>query len=150
MGVTEAEKKLFAALLEDARHERDKDPQSPDQRLHNARRRVADALGNYRAAASLYSNGAQGRDAMLERDLRVSGVFPRTDTQLKKALTGLDVVMRSTPGRSPPAGSPRRTRRASSRTPRPSSSSSTPAARSAARPRRPGSRARPSSTGSAG
>ena len=94
VGVTEAEKKQCMALLEDARKERDKDPQSPDQRLQAVRRRVADGLGSYRAAANLIANGAQGRDPQLERDLRAGGTFPNTDTKLKRLLAGLDVVMK--------------------------------------------------------
>ena len=97
MGVTEMDRKAFVGLLDDAREERDKEP-LPDQRLHAARRRVEDDLGNYRAAAGLYSNNSQGRNVQLARDLRVSGGFPRTDARLKKVLAGIDSIVKEHAG----------------------------------------------------
>ena len=99
LGVLEAEKKMFAAHIERARKERDKDPEEQGVGIKEVRIELQDAVGSYRTAASLVASGVNGPDPQLERKLRVGNKFPVTDVRMKAYLKGLDKVMHKHSGR---------------------------------------------------
>ena len=93
LGAAESERKAFAATIAEA--VKVIDGEFGDQPgLEETRKELRDLVGVYRRAADLAANGMQGRNATLDRELRIAGGFPASDRKMRAYVTGLPAVVK--------------------------------------------------------
>ena len=94
LGVTEAELKAFGVAIVECQKIVDLGPPSDAANLEETRAEMKDLLGLYRRTAAIVANTFVGRNAALEKQLRLGQEFPVSDVTLKHYVTGLSKVVK--------------------------------------------------------
>lgn len=94
LNVTDAEFKKFETLIADAAASAEQSGRPDSSALEDARLAAKNAIGEYRAIASMVARPMEGLDRKAEVALGTAGAFPLTDAEVKAWFNGLQRRMK--------------------------------------------------------